>query len=90
MLHKDGETSTDEQSACQKASAMFQISMAASLSARNSSASGYVKGDSTDAAFGGVFEAGSQAARLPFTAQPQTFPALEAERYRRNKPLLGM
>ncbi|KAF2729252.1 hypothetical protein EJ04DRAFT_589382 [Polyplosphaeria fusca] len=58
LLHKDGESSTGEQSACQKASAMFQISISASLSASSSTVAGFVKGDSVDSTFGEILNLG--------------------------------
>lgn len=52
LLHKDGELSDSEQSVCQKASAMFQLSLSATLSATSTSLSGLVEGSSADAKFG--------------------------------------
>ena len=52
LLHKSGELSDTEQSVCSKASAMFQLSISASLSSGSTSATGFVRGDSSDALFG--------------------------------------
>lgn len=54
LLHKDGEVSDSEQSVCSKASAMFQLSLSATLSATSASLSGLVQGSSADAKFGQV------------------------------------
>ncbi|KAF9730522.1 hypothetical protein PMIN03_010272 [Paraphaeosphaeria minitans] len=54
LLHKDGEVSDSEQSVCSKASAMFQLSLSATLSATSTSLSGLVQGSSADAKFGQV------------------------------------
>ncbi|KAJ4300935.1 hypothetical protein N0V90_003024 [Kalmusia sp. IMI 367209] len=54
LLHKDGEISDSQQSICQKASAMFQLSLSATLSATSSALSGLVQGSAADAKFGQV------------------------------------
>ena len=58
LLHKDGEVSDNEPSVCSKASARFQLSISASLSASSSSLSGIVQGDAADAAFGEILNLG--------------------------------
>ncbi|KAF2465539.1 uncharacterized protein BDR25DRAFT_336951 [Lindgomyces ingoldianus] len=58
LLHKDGELSDNEASVCSKASARFQLSISASLSASGSSLSGLVQGDAANAQFGEVLNLG--------------------------------
>ncbi|KAF1964998.1 hypothetical protein BU23DRAFT_490916 [Bimuria novae-zelandiae CBS 107.79] len=53
LLHnKDGELSDSQQSVCSKASATFQLSISATLSASGSSLPGLVQGSAADAKFG--------------------------------------
>lgn len=55
LLHKSGEVSDNEESLCStKASARFQITLSASLSAGSSTVNGVVQGDSLDSAFSQV------------------------------------
>ena len=54
LLHRDGEISDNQQSVCSKASALFQISLSATLSSGDSSLSGLVQGSAADAKFGQI------------------------------------
>ncbi|CAO2649192.1 Nn.00g101410.m01.CDS01 [Neocucurbitaria sp. VM-36] len=54
LLHKDGELSDNEASACQKKDERIQISLSATVSAGTSKANGYVQGGSADAGFGEI------------------------------------
>lgn len=54
LLHKDDELSDSEQSVCSKVSAMFQLSLSATLSATSPTVTGKVDGDSADARFGEI------------------------------------
>ena len=54
LLHKDDELSDSQQSVCSKASAMFQLSLSATLAATSASLSGLVQGSAADAKFGQV------------------------------------
>lgn len=54
LLHKEGEMSDSQQSVCSKVSALFQISLSATLSASSSSLSGLIQGSAADAKFGQV------------------------------------
>lgn len=51
LLHKDGEISDTEASVCAKASARFQLTLSASLSATVTTAQGYVQADAADTGF---------------------------------------
>jgi hypothetical protein len=51
LVHKDGEVSDKEMSVCSKASARFQLTLSASLSATSSTLSGVVQGGSLDTTF---------------------------------------